>query len=124
MNAFFARILSLAAAIAAGLLILGVPAQFWNGLVFLAWLALFYLLFKPIGQAIALPLNLILFNLPQFFADALLVWWASAWTPLLTLTYLEALLIAALATAFFMPFDAAREKRLLGNVGLQSGKSR
>ena len=116
MNAFVARIVSLAAAIAVGLLILGVPAQFWNGLIFIVWLALFYLLFKPVGQAIALPLNLILFNLPQFFVDALLVWWASAWTPLLSLTYLESLLIAALITACFTPFDAARERRLLKNI--------
>ncbi len=115
MNAFIARSLSLAAAIAAGLLILGVPAQFWAGCIFLAWLALFYLLFKPVGQAIALPLNLFLFNLPQFFVDALIVWWASAWTPGLTLTYLESLLVAALATVCFMPYDAAREKRLLGD---------
>ncbi len=114
MNAFFARILSLAAALAAGLLLLGVPAMFWSGLICLAWTALFYLIFKPVGQAVALPLNLILFNLPQFFVDALLVWWASAWTPGLSLTYLEALLIAALATLCFLPFDAARKKRLLG----------
>ncbi len=113
MNAFIARIISLAAAIAAGLLILGVPAQFWNGCIFLAWLALFYLIFKPVGQAIALPLNLILFNLPQLFVDALIVWWASAWTPLLSLTYLESLLIAALAALCFMPYGALREKRLL-----------
>ena len=113
MNAFFARILSLAAALAAGLLLLGVPSMFWNGLICLAWLTLFYTIFKPVGQAIALPLNLILFNLPQLFVDALLVWWASAWTPMLSLTYLESLLIAALITVCFMPFDAAREKRLL-----------
>ncbi len=122
MNAFFARIISLAAAVAAGLLILGVPAQFWNGLIFLAWLTLFYTLFKPVGQAIALPLNLFLFNLPQFFVDALLVWWASAWTPLLPLSYLDSLLIAALATLCFAPYDAAREKRLLGNIRPPSGK--
>ncbi len=116
MNAFFARILSLAAALAAGLMILGVPAMFWNGLICLAWLTLFYTLFKPVGQAIALPLNLILLNLPQFFVDALLVWWASAWTPQLTLTYLESLLIAALAAACFAPYDAARKSRLLKNA--------
>ncbi len=117
MNAFFARIISLAAALAGGLLILGVPAMFWNGLIFLAWLSIFYLIFKPMGQAIALPFNLMLLNIPQFFVDALLVWWASAWTPGIALTYLEALLIAALATVCFLPYDAAREKRLLGGRG-------
>ena len=115
MNAFFARMLSLAVALAAGLLILEKQLPFWAWLACLAWLSLFYLVIKPIGQAMALPLNLALLNLPQFFVDALLVWWASAWTPQLALSYPESLLIAALATACFWPYDAARKRRLLRN---------
>ena len=116
MKILFARISSLALALAACVLILGVPTDSLLYLICLAWLTLFYVLLKPLGQAITLPFNLFLFNLPQLFVDALLVWWAVAWTPGLSLTYLESLVVAVLAALFFSPFDVARIRRLIVRV--------
>lgn len=112
MNACIARILSCAAGLAAGCLLLDVNVSFGAGLLCLLLLSIFYILLKPLAQVLVLPVNLFLFGLAGLFADALLVWWASAWTPGLSLTYFESLLIAALNFVCFLPYDMKKRRRL------------
>lgn len=100
---------------------LGVSALLFPGTIDLggaAWgcllLTLFYVLLRPVLQALTLPLNLFILGVATPFADALLVWWASAWVPGFSVGYLQAVVIALIISLFYMPYSWYKQKRLMG----------
>lgn len=76
-------------------------------------LTLFYVLLRPLMQALLLPANLLLLGLATPFADALLVLWACAWSGGALPGYWTCLLCALFISLAYWPYSSWRGKRLL-----------
>lgn len=87
-----------------------------------ALLCLLYLLVRPLMQLVILPFDLFLFGLVSLFADALLIRWAAAWTPGLSLSYPQALAAALVTGLCFWPYASARKNRLGADAALKKNQ--
>lgn len=74
--------------------------------------AVLYSLIRPLLQTLLLPLNLFLLGVLTPLTDALLVLWACAWTPGLSLGYWQAVCAALLISLFWLPYARAKKVAL------------
>ena len=110
MEAFLWRIISCAAGAATSLLILGMPAKVeWLFLISL-YIFILYLVVRPLMLLIALPFNVFLFGVFTLFIDALLVWWAQAWTAGIEMGYLQSMLTATFIWVYYLPYSMRRRR--------------
>ncbi len=76
-----------------------------------AVLTLVYILVRPLLQALLLPLNLLLLGVLTPLTDALLVWWACAWTPGTDMGYWQAVCAALLCALLWLPYGAVKQRQ-------------
>lgn len=112
MRPLFARIVGLLAALLLIDLIFPDVANgtglIWGALL----LAVFYVILRPLLQVLILPLNIVMAGLLTPLSDALLVRWAAAWAPGLTLTFWQSLLAALLISLAYYPYVCWKQQRL------------
>lgn len=75
-------------------------------------LFLLYVLIRPITKALALPVDLLFLGLLTPVMDALLVWWACAWTPWTSMGFSGALCCGLVSGALWMLYSCRKRQSL------------